>query len=180
MHSDASVEQASTMVEVLKRFYVAETAYLGSDDKDFSIVAPTLHPDCVVLHPQSLPYAGRWVGHEGVERWLRAFGDTWSALEVTDPVFYPSGSDTVFVRCHVRAVARATGTEIDWPMLQMITIRDRLIGEIERSCGTPRRRWRNCGRKPDVAAVLVGPRPRQGDSSLVGKSVTAIRASAGC
>ncbi|ABK71102.1 nuclear transport factor 2 family protein [Mycolicibacterium smegmatis] len=131
MHSDASVEQASTMVEVLKRFYVAETAYLGSDDKDFSIVAPTLHPDCVVLHPQSLPYAGRWVGHEGVERWLRAFGDTWSALEVTDPVFYPSGSDTVFVRCHVRAVARATGTEIDWPMLQMITIRDRLIGEIE-------------------------------------------------
>ncbi|MET0454168.1 MAG: nuclear transport factor 2 family protein [Mycobacterium sp.] len=120
-----------TAIEVLRRFYVAETAYLQSENKDFSLLAPTLHPECVVLHPSSLPYAGRWVGHHGVQAWLAKFGATWVTLAVTDPKFFSSGPDTVFVRCTVHAVARSNGNNVSWPMLQMITMKDGLIIEIE-------------------------------------------------
>ncbi|MGV9797248.1 nuclear transport factor 2 family protein [Mycobacterium sp. NPDC003449] len=118
-------------ISILRAFYAAETAYLRSATKDFSALATTLHADCIVRHPESLPYAGSWVGHHGVQRWLGRFGDTWSTLAVTDPSFFPSPPDRVFVRCTVDAVARSNGASVSWPMLQMITVKEGLIAEIE-------------------------------------------------
>lgn len=121
----------NSAIEVLHRFYEAETAYLESDPKDFTVVAATLHPDCVMHQPDSLPYAGQWRGHEGFEQWMAAFSEVWSSLTVTAPQFFPSGSDTVFVRSTVRATARVNGAELSWPLLQMITVKDGLILEIQ-------------------------------------------------
>ncbi|OKH79606.1 hypothetical protein EB73_35560 [Mycobacterium sp. SWH-M3] len=121
----------SSAIAVLHRFYEAETEYLEAEPKDFAVIASTLHPDCIMHQPNSLPYAGQWHGHEGFERWMAAFSEAWSSLTVTDPQFFPSGSDVVFVRSTVHATARANGTKLTWPLLQMISVRDGLILEIQ-------------------------------------------------
>lgn len=118
-------------VAVLHRFYEAETTYLESESKDFAVIGETLHPDCVMHQPGSLPYAGQWRGHDGFERWMAAFSEVWSSLTVAEPMFFPSGPDVVFVRSTVKATARANGARSTWPLLQMITVKDGLILEIQ-------------------------------------------------
>ena len=70
--------------ETLKRFYEAESAYLAPSGGDFSEVAATLDPDCVIFQPTSLPYGGEWRGHGGFEAWMKAFAEEWSSLQVKD------------------------------------------------------------------------------------------------
>jgi len=113
----------------LMRFYEAETAYLAPGGGDFSVIAATLDPECVLYQPASLSYGGEWRGPAGFEAWMRAFGEQWSSLEVRDPQFYPSG-DVVVSRSHVHAVARATGHRIEWPLLQFFRIRNARILEL--------------------------------------------------
>jgi ketosteroid isomerase-like protein len=112
------------------RFYEAETVYLAPGGGDFAVVASTLHPDCVLHQPASLPYGGEWRGPEGFRAWLEAFGRVWSSIQVRDPTFYPSGEDVILSRSHVYATVRATGTAIDWPLLQFFRVRDDRIAEL--------------------------------------------------
>ncbi|AWT51484.1 nuclear transport factor 2 family protein [Mycolicibacterium smegmatis] len=121
----------NSAIEVLHRFYAAEAAYMESEPKDFAVVAATLHPDCVMHQPEALPYAGQWHGYQGFERWMAAFSEVWSSLTVTAPQFYSAGPDVVFVRSTVHATARANRAQLSWPLLQMITIKDGLILEIQ-------------------------------------------------
>ncbi len=121
----------SDVLATLQRFYDAETAYILSPSKDFSVIAAVLHPNCLILQPDSLPYGGRWEGHAGFEAWMQAFDQVWSSLEVTEPRFFVSEPRVVFVRSTVRAVTRAGGEKLSWPLLQMITVEDGLIREIQ-------------------------------------------------
>ncbi len=116
-------------LDTLMRFYAAETAYLAPGGGDFSVIAETLHPDCVLYQPASLPYGGEWRGPAGFEAWMRAFGEQWSSLEVHDPQFYPAG-DVVLSRSQIHAVARPTGQSIDWPLLQFFRVRNARILEL--------------------------------------------------
>lgn len=118
-------------MDVLRRFYEAEEVYLSPDGGDFSVIAETLDPECVMIQPDSLPYAGEWRGHGGFERWMIAFGEQWAALSVQEPRFFPTGEGVVFVRSTVVARAKATGVELTWPLLQMITVRNGRILEIQ-------------------------------------------------
>ncbi len=46
--------------DVLQRFYEAEARFMAAEQPDFGPVAPTLHPDCLLCEPESLPYGGEW------------------------------------------------------------------------------------------------------------------------
>ncbi len=116
-------------LDSIRRFYEAEAAYLAPGGGDFSVIATTLDPKCVLCQPGSLPYGGEWRGPAGFERWMKSFGEQWSSLEVRDSRFYPVG-DTVFSHSHVYAVARATGQAADWPLLQLFKVRDGKILEL--------------------------------------------------
>lgn len=104
-------------MDVLRRFYEAEEVYLSPEGGDFSVIAETLDPECAMIQPDSLPYAGEWRGHEGFERWMIAFGEQWASLSVQEPQFFPAGEEVVFVRSTVVAQAKATGVELTWPLL---------------------------------------------------------------
>ena len=108
--------------KVLQRFYEAEARYMAAEHPDFGPVAATLHPECLLCEPASLPYGGEWRGRDGVERWMRLFRATWSSLEVRGSEIYGEG-DTLFSRSHVYATARATNKPADWGLLQQFTIR---------------------------------------------------------
>ena len=120
-------EQQST--ETLKRFYEAESAYLAPDGGDFSGVAATLDQDCVIVQPKSLPYGGEWRGHSGFEAWMKAFAEQWSSLQVKNAELYPNG-DVIVSKSHVYAVAKSTGRDADWPLLQFFRVRNGKIVEL--------------------------------------------------
>ena len=106
--------------DVLQRFYEAEALFLAAEQPDFGPVAATLHPDCLLFEPASLPYGGEWRGRGGVERWMRMFKATWSSLEVRDAQIFGDG-DTLFSRSHVYATARETNKQTEWALLQQVT-----------------------------------------------------------
>ena len=121
--------QEQQPVETLKRFYEAEAAYLASGGGDFSGIAATLDPECVLRQPRSLPYGGEWRGHSGFEAWMKAFGEQWWSLEVKDSELYPNG-DVIVSKSHVYAVAKKTGQDADWPLLQFFRLRNGKIVEL--------------------------------------------------
>ena len=108
-----------TSRDVLQRFNKAEVRYMAADQPDFAPVAATLHPDCQLCEPASLPYGGEWRGRDGVERWLRMFKATWSSPQMRNSQIFGDG-DTLFSRSHVYATARETSKQTDWALLQQV------------------------------------------------------------
>lgn len=117
------------VLETLDKFYKAESAYLAEGSGDFGPIAATLDPECVLYQPLSLPYGGEWRGHDGFERWMHSFAQTWTFLEVRDPEQMPLG-EVVVIRSHVYAERRGTGEKLDWPLLQYFKFREGLILEL--------------------------------------------------
>lgn len=115
--------------KAIQDFYEAEAAYMASDTRNFAPVAEMLSKDVLLCEPASLPYGGEYRGHDGFERWLRAFADTWSSMEVRHSEVFAMG-DVVFNRSHVYAKARATGAPADWPLLQYFRIKDGRVAEL--------------------------------------------------
>jgi hypothetical protein len=70
----------------MESFYAAEAAYVaagGDGTADYGEVAAYLDPGVVLHQAPGLPFTGEgtWRGHAGMERFLAAFGATWSSVE---------------------------------------------------------------------------------------------------
>ena len=128
--SDRHEDAQRRRLQTLQDFYNAEDAYIKAGGGDFSAIAKTLDPNCVVKQPVSLPYGGVWTGHAGVEAWMKEFSQQWSVLEVKDSQTFVQG-EFIFSRSNVHAVARATGAEVGWPLLQMFEFRGPNILELQ-------------------------------------------------
>ena len=117
---------------VLQDFYAAEAAYFtagGPGEADFGELAQHFHPDVVLYQDPGLPYGGDWRGRDGMERFLAVMSRTWERFEFGDQEFWFRGSAAV-VLTRVSARARATGIELEFPILQHILIRDRQLAEV--------------------------------------------------
>ena len=121
-------EQQSALA-TLNQFYEAESAYMTAGGEDFSRIADTLDPECVIYQPKSLPYGGEWRGHYGFEAWMQAFAQQWSSLEVKDAEIYLDGN-VIVSKSHVYAIAKPTGMRLDWPLLQFFKLRNNKILEL--------------------------------------------------
>ncbi|MBB6377679.1 ketosteroid isomerase-like protein [Pseudonocardia eucalypti] len=119
-------------MDVLQGMYAAEARYLaagGPGNASFAPLAP-FFADHVVLHQaDGLPYGGVWRGHEGMERFFVAMSRAWSVFEMVEQRFLARDSPLV-VLTQVHARARATGRELDFPILQTITVTDGRISEV--------------------------------------------------
>ena len=124
-----STPEQESALAVLSRFYEEESAYLDTAGGDFSRIAATLDPECVIYQPASLPYGGEWRGHEGFEAWMKAFVQQWSSMEVKDSKLYPNG-DVIVSKSHVYAVSRTNHKQLDWPLLQFFKMREGKILEL--------------------------------------------------
>jgi ketosteroid isomerase-like protein len=84
----------------------------------------------VVLHQaEALPYGGIWRGHDGMEQFFLAMSQAWESFDMVDQKFL--GTDgTAVVLTQVHARARATGRELDFPILQTVAARNGRITEI--------------------------------------------------
>lgn len=107
---------------VLQGMYAAESVYLsagGPGTADFEILAPFFSADVVLHQAEALPYGGTWRGHDGMERFFAAMSRAWVVFEMVEQDFLATGR-TAVVRTQVHARGRATGKELDFPILQTI------------------------------------------------------------
>ncbi|GAA4543958.1 nuclear transport factor 2 family protein [Amycolatopsis samaneae] len=117
---------------MLKGMYAAEAEYLaagGPGTASFAPLAPFFSPDVVLRQAESLPYGGDWRGHAGLERFFLAMSATWESFDMVEQSFL-SRDNPLVVLTRVRARARGTGRELDFPILQTITVEDGRIAEV--------------------------------------------------
>jgi uncharacterized protein len=117
---------------VLRGMYAAEREYLaagGPGTASFETLAPFFAPDVELHQAEGLPYGGIWRGHDGMERFFLAMTRTWEAFEMVEQEFLAK-SETAVVLTHVHARARATGREIDFPILQAIRVVEGKISDV--------------------------------------------------
>ncbi|WET78038.1 nuclear transport factor 2 family protein [Amycolatopsis sp. QT-25] len=119
-------------LSVLKGMYAAEAGYFaagGPGKATFAPLAPFFSPDVVLHQADALPYGGIWRGHEGLERFFAIMSDTWEIFDMMEQSFLSETSPlVVLTRVHVRA--RATGRELNSPILQTITVEDGRVTEV--------------------------------------------------
>jgi uncharacterized protein len=112
--------------------YAAEGEYLaagGPGSASFDTLAPFFAPDVVLHQAESLPYGGNWRGHDGMERFFHAMSQALEAFDMVEQEFL-STAETAVVLTRVHARARATGRELDFPILQTIRVVDGRIAEV--------------------------------------------------
>ncbi|MGK5643066.1 nuclear transport factor 2 family protein [Streptomyces sp. URMC 126] len=151
-------------LSVLRNMYEAESRYLaagGPGAASFDLLAPYFADDVVLHQADSLPYGGTWHRHEGMARFFLAMSLAWERFDIHDQRFLGVDGDTVVVYSRIRARARATGRELEFPIVQTIEVRDGRIvrvrpfywdtAAIAEACAEPapaRRRGRG-GRRPE-------------------------------
>lgn len=118
---------------ILQDMYAAEGEYLaagGPGTASFDLLKPYFAEDVELHQADALPYGGTWHGHDGMERFFLVMRQTWAAFDLSEQEFLATTQDRAVVLTHVRARARATGTEIDFPILQIIRTKDGRITDI--------------------------------------------------
>lgn len=143
--------ESTNALSVLQGMYAAERDYLaagGPGRANFALLAPYFAPDVVLYQAESLPYGGTWRGHEGMERFFLAMAETWETFDLLEQEFIATETKLV-VHTHVRARARASGEQVEFPILQAIAVEgegDRITeirpfywdtGMIARACAVP-------------------------------------------
>lgn len=119
-------------VTVLTGMYRAEAEYLaagGPGEASFDLLAPFFAPDVTLYQADALPYGGTWRGHEGMERFFLEMSRVWESFHMVEQEFLATGAPVV-VLTQVRARARATGRDLEFPILQQVTVEDGRIREV--------------------------------------------------
>jgi ketosteroid isomerase-like protein len=117
---------------VLEGMYRAEAEYLaagGPGKASFTTLAPFFAPDVELHQADGLPYGGVWRGHAGMERFFRVMSATWDRFDMAEQTIL-ADSGALVVHTRVRARSRATGRELDFPILQTVTVLGGLITEV--------------------------------------------------
>lgn len=113
--------------EALLRFYEAEANFMKAFQENgaasFDEMRETLASDVVLHQSPDLPFGGDFVGFEGYERWAIKMGSIFDKLEVTNREFFEQG-DNVIVVCRFITRSRINGSVQDFPMVQVVTVRN--------------------------------------------------------
>jgi ketosteroid isomerase-like protein len=112
-------------VEVVERF---EHAFVRGDMDE---VITLLSTDIVVHEAPSLPYAGDHRGIEGFLRLAEAFNGVWAIKSPLDLTFLDAGEDKVVVLVKYEAEARATGAVLTLPHVEVYTVQDGKITDLD-------------------------------------------------
>lgn len=133
---DPELERASRPendpMAVLKGMYEAESRFLaagGPGKAGFDTLAPFFAPDVVLHQADALPYGGTWRGHQGMERFMIAMSEAWEVFEMVEQTFL-AVENPIVVLTQVHARARASGQQLNFPILQTVALEDGRITDV--------------------------------------------------
>jgi ketosteroid isomerase-like protein len=139
----------NSAMSVLEAMYTAEAEYLaagGPGKASFGQLAPFFSPSVILHQANALPYGGTWNGHEGMESFFVAMSQVWEVFDMVEQTFLAE-SNPLVVLTQVHARSRATGRELDFPILQTVHVNQGQITEIRpfywdtaaivKACSTP-------------------------------------------
>lgn len=107
-----------TPIDVVKASY---EAMLGRGDLDGFV--SFFAEDGVLLEADSLPYGGRFVGHEAIRGALLKVIDTYSAFSFKPDVFATSG-EWVIAYGNFSVTVRSTGKQVSFPLAEATQVVD--------------------------------------------------------
>jgi ketosteroid isomerase-like protein len=116
---------SSENIRVVERF---EHAFVRGDMDE---VLSLLHEDIVVHEAPSLPYAGDHRGHDGFLKLAEAFNRVWEMTSPLDLTFLDAGETAVVVLVRYDVVARATGNPLTLDHVEIYTVRDGKITDLD-------------------------------------------------
>lgn len=121
-----------TAIQALERFYEEERHYMQAGGPNagasFDGMASTLDPGVVLHQSPDLPWGGDYVGHAGFREWAVKMSDAFDYLDVREAEFFEK-DDKVVILCRVIARSRRHGTQLDYPMTQVVKVRNGKITE---------------------------------------------------
>jgi ketosteroid isomerase-like protein len=112
-------------VLVVERF---ERAFVRGDMDE---VLSLLHEHIVVHEAPSLPYGGDHRGHDGFLKLAATFNRVWEMTSPLDLTFLDAGETAVVVFVRYDVVARATGNALTLDHVEIYTVRDGKIADLD-------------------------------------------------
>ncbi len=117
-------------LDLLEKFYEAETVFFGSGGSDFARVAAMLDDNVTVRQAAGLPWSGEYVGRDQFREMFGAMAAQWKELRViSDGASLMEGTDSVAVLTRIEAVTH-DGEPFSTPFCQVFRFRDGVIVEI--------------------------------------------------
>jgi ketosteroid isomerase-like protein len=119
-------DAAKAAEEVVRNF---DTAVMEAGD--FDLAMQYAHPDFTVRENPNLPYRGTYVGRQGLDELLEDVTYWFEFLAPVKMEFRGVDETLVIGRFETRARVRATGEEVDFLVVEMATVRDGKVADIE-------------------------------------------------
>ncbi|EXJ92502.1 hypothetical protein A1O3_01054 [Capronia epimyces CBS 606.96] len=112
---------------ILEAFYAAEAIYMSAppEERDFSGMAARVACDIRLEQTSALPYAGVYIGPQGMQEWSRKMAGYFDVVEVRDREIFEStnsASAKVVVLSNLHLRVRKTGQELVFPHCQENTV----------------------------------------------------------
>jgi uncharacterized protein len=103
-------------IEIIQQIY---SAFAHHDLED---LLSLVHSDCVVTQDASLPWGGRYVGHDGVTAFALAMIGAIDSSVTVESLFEADGQ---VIQCgRTKGVVRATGNAFDVPEVHVWTFKE--------------------------------------------------------
>jgi len=89
-----------------------------------------LHPEAVIREAAGLPYSGEYVGPDGFAALAGAMGGAYE-FKLLDTEYMPVDDERIVMRMVARFTSRTSGNSVEFPVVEIYTVRDGLIRDVD-------------------------------------------------
>lgn len=115
---------SDTPAAVMDRFIAA------FESGDLPAACALLHPEAVVHEAGGLPYAGEFKGPEGFAALIGTMAASYE-FKLLDTEYLPVDDERIAVRMLARFTSRHSGNSVEFPVLEIYTVRDGTIRDVD-------------------------------------------------
>jgi ketosteroid isomerase-like protein len=113
-----------TPTAVMERFVSA------FESGDLPGACALLHPEAVIREADGLPYSGEYTGPDGFAALVGAMAGSFE-FKLLDTEYLPVDDERIVMRMVARFTSRATGNSVEFPVVEIYTVRDGLIRDVD-------------------------------------------------
>jgi hypothetical protein len=89
-----------------------------------------LHPEAIVHEAAGLPYAGEYKGPDGFAALVGTMAGSYD-FKLLDTEYLPVDNERIVVKMQTRFTSRLSGNSLEFPVVEIYTVRDGLIQDVD-------------------------------------------------